>query len=146
MLRLYTGYFHAANGDVEKGIELFNRIARDNPEHPAATAGTFLRHALRGEREEALATVNAELEEVAWWDEFTPVLMADGYALVGENERAFHWVGRAIEMGMCDPEFLGEHEPFLRRLQGDPGFDSILEKARRMSNDLAAQAEILWNS
>jgi TolB-like protein len=144
LLRLYTGYFHAANGDVEEGIELFSRIAQEKPEHPAATAGTFLRHALRGEREEALATVNTDLEEVAWWDEFTPVLMADGDALVGENERALHWVDRAIEMGMCDPVFLGEHEPFLRRLRGDPGFDSLLEKARTVSTDLAAHAETFW--
>lgn len=146
LLRLYTGYFHAANDEVEKAIELFNRIAQDTPDHPAAAAGTFLSHALEGDRGQALASVSSVLEEVAWWDEFTPLLMADGYALIGEDERALRWVDRAIEMGMCNQAFLGEHEPFLRRLRGNPRFESVLEKARRVSEDLAGQATILLGS
>ena len=146
ILRLYTGYFHAANGEVGRANELFNRIAQDTPEHPAAAAATFLRHALEGEREQALASVTSVLEEVAWWDEFTPLLMADGYAVIGEFDGALRWVDRAIEMGLCNPAFLGEHEPFLRKLRGNPGFESVLEKARGVSEDLAGQAAILLDS
>jgi hypothetical protein len=72
--------------------------------------------------------------------------MADGYAVIGESNRALRWVDRAIDMGMCNPAFLGEHEPFLRRLRGDPGFESVLEKARSVSEDLAGQAAILLDS
>jgi len=141
MVRLAVGYFHAASGGIEEAIELFGKILRDSPEHPAAAAGAFLRHALRGEPQQALAAVTETLEQTAWWDDFSPVLMADGYALIGEQERALYWVDRAIEMGTTNVAFLGEHEPFLRSLRGNPRFEELLEKAARLSEALASQAE-----
>ena len=141
LLRLYIGYFHAASGGIEEALELFGKILRDTPEHPAAAAGTFLGHALRGEPQKALAAVTETLEQTAWWDDFSPVLLAGGYSLIGEQERALLWVDRAIEMGTTNVAFLGEHEPFLRSLRGDPRFEALLEKAERLSGALMTQVE-----
>jgi TolB-like protein len=144
--RLYTGYFHAAAGKLEKAIQYWGKISQDTPAHPAASAGAFFGYALQGEPDKALASVTEKLEESAWWDEFTPILLADAYALIGEDERAIHWVNRAIDMGMCNVDFLGEHEPFLRELHGKPGFEVLLEKAERVTHELAVHADSLLKS
>jgi TolB-like protein/tetratricopeptide (TPR) repeat protein len=142
LLRLYIGYFHAASGNTKEALELFDRILRETPEHPAAAAGAFLGHALRDERERALESVTATLEQAAWWDDFTPILMAGGYASIGEPGRALRWVDRAIEMGTTNVDFLGKHEPFLQSLRADPRFRELLEKADRRSDALMAQSAV----
>ncbi|NJD20908.1 MAG: hypothetical protein FIA95_16690 [Gemmatimonadetes bacterium] len=139
--RLYLAYFHAASGGLDEAFDLFGKIRRDAPEHAAAALGAFLLHALRGEPQQAIAAVTGTLEQAAWWDDFTPVLMADGYALIGDKERALRWVSRAIDMGTTNAAFLGEHEPFLRSLRGDPRFDALLAKADRLSESLTSRAD-----
>ncbi len=99
----------------------------------------MLEHALRGEREQALKAVTTDLEQAAWWDDYFPIFLAGAYALIGERERALHWVDRAIDMGTTNASFLGEHEPFLRSLRGDPGFEALLEKADAQSDLLTSQ-------
>jgi len=141
LLRLYLGYFHAASGDVPGAVELFHQIVRDTPEHPAAAAGAFLSHALEGNVDAALESVTETLQQAAWWDDFTPILMADGYILVGEPEKALPWIDRAIEMGTTNVAFLGENEPFLRKLRGNPGFEALLTKAGERSEALAKQVQ-----
>ena len=139
LLRLYIAHFHAASGGIEEACELFGKIIRDTPEHPAAAAGAFLQHALRGEIQKATEAVTETLEQAAWWDDYTPVIMAGGYAMIGDRERALSWVDRAIEMGTTNVAFLGDHEPFLRRLRGDPRFEALLEKADKLSDALTSQ-------
>jgi serine/threonine protein kinase len=139
LLRLYIAHFHAASGGIEEACELFGKIICDTPEHPAAAAGAFLQHALRGEIQQATEAVTETLEQAAWWDDYTPVIMAGGYAMIGDRERALFWVDRAIEMGTTNVAFLGEHEPFLRRLRGDPRFEALLEKADKLSDALTSQ-------
>jgi TolB-like protein len=142
LLRLYIGYFHAASGDLEEGFRWFDNNLRDAPDHPAAVLGAFLRHALEGDPDRALETVTPELEQAAWWDDFTPVVMAGAYALIGEGEQALHWADRATVMGTTNVAFLGEHEPFLKNLQGDPGFEALLEKAEARSAALTSQVDM----
>jgi TolB-like protein len=142
LLRLYIGYFHAASGDFQEAFRWFDNNLRDAPGHPAAVLGAFLRRALEGDPDGALETVTPELEQAAWWDDFTPVIMAGAYALIGKSERALHWVDRATVMGTTNVAFLGEHEPFLERLHGDPGFDALLEEASRRSQALTSQVDL----
>jgi tetratricopeptide (TPR) repeat protein len=142
VLRLFIAYFHAASGNLDEAYELFDKILRDTPEHPAAAAGLFLKHALRGERQQALEAVTETLEQAAWWDDYIPVFMADGYAAIGEQDRAIHWVDRAIAMGTTNVAFLGQHEPFLRTLRGHPRFEALLDKASKLSESLTSEVEL----
>jgi tetratricopeptide (TPR) repeat protein len=142
LLRLYIGYFHAASGDLEEASRWFDNNIRDAPGHPAVVLGAFLQRALGGDSERALETVTPELEQAAWWDDFTPVVMAGAYALIGEREQALRWVDRATVMGTTNVAFLGEHEPFLKNLHGDAGFEALLKKAEERSAALTSQTDI----
>ena len=142
MPRFAVGYFYAAAGELDNAISCFDEILRDTPQHPIAALGEFLKHALRGERNRALDTVTEMLEQAVRWDDLFPVVMADGYLLIGEEERALHWVDRAIDMGTTNVAFLGEHEPFLRRMRGNPQFEALLDKARGLSESLMSDAEL----
>jgi len=142
LLRLYIGYFFAASGQRAEAIEVFGTILRDTPGHPAAAAGAFLGNALQGKREEAIHSMTEDLELAAWWDDFTPVVVADGYVLIGEEEKAIRWIDRAIEMGTTNVLFLGDHEPFLRNLRGNAHFELLLEKAKMRSDAVTSQTEL----
>ncbi|MEJ2548828.1 MAG: protein kinase, partial [Gemmatimonadota bacterium] len=140
--RLFRGHFHTVVGELDQAFASFDEIVRDTPENPHAALGAFLQHALRGEREQALEAVTEKLEQAAWWDDYFPVLMADGYVMIGNVHRALHWVDRAIDMGTTNVAFLGEHEPFLRRMRGDPRFEALLDKAQRRSEALKRHVEL----
>ena len=69
-------------------------------------------------------------------------MMASGYALIGENERAFRWLEHAIDYGICNPSYLGSRDPFLAKLRSDNRFDTLLAKAQQLSNTISTAGKI----
>jgi serine/threonine-protein kinase len=133
--RLWLAWLHATNGNLEEAFRIIDQMAQDSPGHPMADGGSFLKHALLGDRERTLGAVTEQLEQAAWWDDAYSLFMADGYALVGELDRAFPWLDHSIDYGWCNPYFL-EHEPLIENLRSDVRFKASLERAKRLSESL----------
>ncbi|UCG88727.1 MAG: protein kinase [Gemmatimonadota bacterium] len=133
--RLWFVWLHATAGNLDEALRLIDEIVRDLPQHVVATAALFLKHALLRERQETLDCVTEDLNQAARWDDLYSLLMAEGYALIGELDQAFPWLSHAIDYGFCNPYFL-EHEPLIQNLRSDERFEASMERARRLSDSL----------
>jgi hypothetical protein len=59
-----------------------------------------------------------------------PRLLAQGYALAGEPERALHWLAIAVDRGFINHPFLARHDPFFESLRSHAGFQRLMEAIR----------------
>jgi TolB-like protein/Flp pilus assembly protein TadD len=134
-VRMFFVWLHAARGNNAEAFRLVDQMASDAASHPMTSAGLFLKHALLGEKQQALDAVSEDLRAAAWWDDQWSLVMADGYALIEELDDAFHWLDHAIDYGYCSTRFL-EGEPLLANLRTDERFHALLEKATHMSQSL----------
>jgi serine/threonine protein kinase len=86
---------------------------------------------IRGERdaaERAMARSPAFLaarsdRELSWW-------LADGYARLGDHDRALDWLGSAIDFGFCNHRFWSTIDPMLAPLRSDSRFEVLMNRAR----------------
>ncbi len=131
--RIFLAYLHAANGNVDEAVRLVDQVRTDSPQHSLTALGTLLKHAWLGEKEPALDAVPERIEQALKWDDLWSLLMAGGYAQLGESGRAIHWLEQAIDNGICNVAFLQDHEPFLQGLRTDDRFRTLMEKAERLS-------------
>ena len=89
---LLLGDILARIGSREEAQEVFAQLVGQWPESGLAKIALFLRHALDGDRDNALAAVTPTLTEYARWDLETTWEMATGYALIGETNEALEWL------------------------------------------------------
>jgi TolB-like protein len=90
----------------------------------------FLAHALAGDRGGVSAALTPEIEAIATATDVFPRLLAQGYALAGEPERALHWLAIAVDRGFINHPFLARHDPFFESLRSHPGFQDLMETVR----------------
>jgi hypothetical protein len=83
--------------------------------------------------------VTERLEQAVWWDDIWSLLLAGGYAQIGENERAIHWLDHTIDYGIWNVRYFSERDPFLAKLRSDERFAPLMEKARRLSESLGGE-------
>jgi tetratricopeptide (TPR) repeat protein len=135
--RIFLAYLHAAKGNVGEAVRLIDQTRSDSPQHILTALGGLLKHGWLGEKEQALDAVTERLEQAVWWDDIWSLLLASGYAQIGENERAIHWLDHAIDYGIWNVRYLSERDPFLPKLRSDERFGPLMEKARRLSESPA---------
>jgi serine/threonine protein kinase len=129
--RCWYAFLHAHNhrfDDAEKYIDL---LTGDSPQNIWAQLGSFLKHASRGDKTNALASVTEELRTATRWNEFYPLLMADCYAMIEEKEEAINWLEEASKWGCINYPFLNEHDPFLENIRGEERFAKLLARVKR---------------
>jgi hypothetical protein len=95
-----------------------------------ARLASFLAHALAGNRREASGALTREIEAIATATDVFPRLLAQGYALAGEAEKALHWLTIAVDRGFINFPFLARHDPFFEGLRNDPRFRKLMETVR----------------
>jgi TolB-like protein len=140
--RTYHAYLHGLGGNFDEAIRLVDQMISDSPDHLLTSLGRFLKHAWLCEREQALEAVTKDLETGARWDDVWPLLMADGYALIDERDRALSWLEHAIQFGMTNVNYLGIHDPFLVSLRTDERFGDSMKRARTLSESFAGLVKI----
>jgi len=131
--RIFLAYLHAAGGNAEEAVRLVDQVISDSPHHILTALGALLKHGWLGQEEQALEAVTERLEQAVWWDDIWSLLLAGGYAQIGENERAIHWLDHTIDYGIWNVRYFSERDPFLAKLWSDERFDPLMEKARRLS-------------
>ena len=85
---------------------------------------------MKGEKKEALQSVNSELTEAAKWDDLYSLIMADCFAIINEPELALDWLENAIRYGIKNHPFLNEYDPMLENIRADERFNKLMEKVR----------------
>ncbi len=107
-----------------------DKLAAQAPGWVYTQQALFLRHALRGQREEALRYDTEELALEAHHDCHFSLHVAHCFALIGEKERALDHLERSIRMGMYNHRFLSAADPLLESLRGEPRFASLMREAK----------------
>jgi len=95
----------------------------------------FLRSSHEGRGDDARALVPG-LEEAARNDLQYSMQMAEGYAMLGENDAAIEWLENAVDRGFLAGEFLARHDWFLDGLRGDERFTRLLDRIARKRDAL----------
>ncbi|MFH1765002.1 MAG: hypothetical protein ABIF09_12515 [Gemmatimonadota bacterium] len=134
--RVFLAYFHAAVGNLDEAVRLIDQMISDSPQHTLTALGAFLKQAWLGDKGQSPGPLQERIEKALWWDDGWSILVTGGYALLGEDERAFKWLDHAIDCGISNVAFLQEGDPFLRRLRSLEPFPSLMEKAERLSRSL----------
>jgi len=135
--RIFLAYLQAASGNVAEAVRLVDQTRSDSPEHVLTALGTLLEHAWLGERGQALAAITDRVEQAVAWDDIWSLLLACGYAALGENERALRWLNHAIDYGICNVTYFRDRDPFLVSIRADDRFEKLMLKARSLSDSLA---------
>jgi tetratricopeptide (TPR) repeat protein len=116
---VHKGMYAEAVSEYQKAIPL----SGDSPDEPAMLAYAY---ALSGKKQEARQIID-ELEARSKRNHIAPTIIAVIYGGLGENDRAFEWLGKAYEEHDFLLVFL-KVEPMFDPLRADPRFTELLRR------------------
>jgi TolB-like protein/TPR repeat protein len=125
-------WLHGLNKDFEESFKIADQVTKNHPDHLMARLGSFMKYAWLKERKKAFDSITSALEMAAWWDDAYSLMMAEGYAVLEEYDKAFRWLNRAIDYGITNIPFLTEYDHFLENLRSDKRFEESIKKARNL--------------
>jgi len=124
------------NGNFKEADKIIVQLTSSNPKHISSSLSQFMKYSWREEKEEALNMVSEVLEKAAWWDDGYSLIMSEGFAVLKEYDKAFHWLNRAIDYGITNIPFLTEYDHFLEPLRNDERFEFCIQKARTILDSM----------
>lgn len=130
LTRLFYVWVLALNGRTDDVAAIVEGFAPDVRETVPARVASFLAHALARRAAEAEEALTPEILAATSAPDMFPRLLAQGYALIDQPERATHWLDIAVDRGFINYPFLSRHDPFMGRLRGHPPFQRLLERVR----------------
>jgi non-specific serine/threonine protein kinase len=116
-------------GNDEKAVAQFDRLFEVAPNWIYTKHGLFQKYAMLGQKERALQYNLPEMAEESKYDSHFALHMAECFAIIGEIDTAFEYLTLAVEHGLANVRFLGEHDRFLAGMRSDERFGEILRKA-----------------
>jgi non-specific serine/threonine protein kinase len=130
MIALSYGQCLALNERTQPAIEIFDALQRAVPDSFMARIGQLYKFALVGDSAAAARSVSPDVETIADWDLYHSWNLAQGFALLGDADRAFHWLERSITRGMLNYPLLSALDPFLESIRQTPRFQSLMADVR----------------
>jgi hypothetical protein len=90
----------------------------------------FLAHALAGDEPDTVAAQADAIERLATASDVLPRMIAQGYALAGNPERALRWLAIAVDREFINYPFLVQYDPSFQSLRGLPRFQQLMDNVR----------------
>jgi len=124
-------YAHALvyNNKIKEAKKLLDSMAVKFSDQPWSLLGKALRHAIGNEKQEALKFITEKVEKTAEMDHVTAWWLADVLALIGENDKAIHYLKRATRDNINYPLF-SKYDPLLENIRGDERFKKLMERVK----------------
>jgi adenylate cyclase len=88
------------------------------------------RYAVVGDRQRALSWMTPEAVQTCRRDFMYSWWIACAYVMLGDADSALDWLENAVELGFVNHRYLGEVDPLLAPLRGDPRFQALMARAR----------------
>ena len=63
-------------------------------------------------------------------DEVFSLILAEGYSLIGEKEKALEWLENAVERGFINYHFLNQYDPFLENIRSEARFKELMKRVK----------------
>jgi eukaryotic-like serine/threonine-protein kinase len=131
IIALSYGQCLAMNERAEAAIQIFDDLQRRTPDAFMARIGQLYKCALLRRPDGASALVTSEVEAIADWDLYHSWNLAQCFALIGDADRAIHWLERSIERGMLNYPLLAVLDPFLAPIRHLTVFETLMTNVRR---------------
>jgi eukaryotic-like serine/threonine-protein kinase len=130
MLKIFRSGIYYFRGDVDKAIELMEKVLAQNPNMNGIRPLYAMFLAGAGRAADAREQLNDDVLEVSRSDHDMAYWAASAFALMGEKDLAFKWLNRAVKLGNENrPHF--EKDRNLDPLRDDPRFTEIMAKIGR---------------
>jgi len=127
MLKIFRSAVYYYRGDAEMAIDLMRTILEEHPAMDGIRPLYAIYLAGAGRLDEAREQLTDDVLTVSRADHDSAYWVTSTYALLGEKELAFKWLGRAIKLGNENkPHF--EKDKSLDSLRDDPRFDELMNK------------------
>jgi TolB-like protein len=124
-INLYVQALVAFGREQEARDAVANMLAATPPDNLTWLTELFV-WALDGRRDDILSTLTEERVRWARADLQYSLQLAEYFAILGENDRAFDWLENAIRCGVVNYPFLSTRDPYLANLRGDPRFEPLM--------------------
>jgi serine/threonine protein kinase/tetratricopeptide (TPR) repeat protein len=116
----------------EEAHAVFDGIPAAYPGHFYTKGCLFIKNALLGKREEALAVMDERAIATCRRDLHYSLIVADGYALLNEKEKAIEWLQHAIDLGLINYPLFAEYNPLLKNLRGYERFEELMKRVKHL--------------
>lgn len=127
MLKIFRSAVYYYRGDSDLAIDLMDKVLDEHPEMDGIRPLYAIYLAGAGRDKEAQAQLTDEALNLSRSDHDMAYWVASTFALLGDTDLAFKWLGRAIKLGNENkPHFL--HDKSLDSLRDDPRFDELMSK------------------
>ncbi len=123
---LYAARIYIDNGELDKGRALLDRARPEDSGSYQFRGLKALLLAVEGKADDARREMDAEVLKYLGLNPNQTLVAAEFYSTLGESDRAFEWLERAIRNGDERDEWF-TRDPMLTRLRGDPRFKQVLE-------------------
>jgi TolB-like protein/Flp pilus assembly protein TadD len=124
--RMVSGLSLAAVGKAAEGIRELEALEGSPEPFWLAGYARFLRYAISGSPDEALAALDDQTRAFAWNDPELAFWTAGPLSLIERYDLAVEWVQRALDRGCINYPYLAETGPFLESLRKDSRFQKLL--------------------
>ena len=130
ILRFCYAVWLVHTGRLDAARTLLTRAPDDARQPIASPCCNFLRHALDGRRDEALARFSNDVQTAARHVEWWSFCLSWCYAFIDETELALDWLDNAFQRGFLHYPFLSRPDVPFARFRGQARFDALLEKIK----------------
>jgi tetratricopeptide (TPR) repeat protein len=130
-VRTYIACALAGVGRRDEAIAILDDVSAALGGSPYGSLSGFFARALQGDADGAVGHVTPLLEQSARWVEYLAWILADGYALIGQRDRAMYWLREAVREGLINYPLLAQRDPFLESLRGEPAYETLMQQLRR---------------
>jgi serine/threonine-protein kinase len=123
-------------GRPEEAFALAERAEKEEQLTIIHRLSLLWRYAFAGEREKALHWMPPGAWQTCRRDLQFSSYVACAYVMLGDADTALDWLENAVELGFLNHRYLGEIDPILAPLRGDPRFQALITRAKEKQAEL----------
>jgi TolB-like protein len=131
IVAFYLGHFYAWTGHKKKCLELAEWMFERDPDEAMGQALRFVAYSLSGKKYQAEKAITVKTKEWIWRDFHLPWLVAEGYSLLGEIDKAIKWLERAIDKGIINYPMLSEGDPLMENIRSEARFTELMQRVKQ---------------
>lgn len=127
MLRIFRSAVYHYQGDGDAAIDLMKSVLQEHPEMDGIKPLYAIYLAADGRTEEARAQLSEDALAISRADHDMAYWVGSTYALLGDKDLAFKWIGKAIRLGNENKPYF-ENDTNLDVIRDDPRFQALMDK------------------
>ena len=117
-------------GKRDKALLSLQHAPREQELSIAGSFCEFVRCALEGDAERAVAQLGPEMRGAAWANEWWSWWASACYTLIGDHSQAIDWLDNAANRGFINYPYLARHSRLFRSLDANPRFQDLLVRIK----------------